>query len=311
MLGIKTILAIVVCLLGINHGHNVMAHALSFHTGHPKQYRVLTAVRKKDEQSNLPQLLYFQNKKIWIVGDSLMVGRDGTKLLKENCPKFISQVSHARVNNDYSFSGAQISGNQQMRTFDLTNNVSKIILDPQFQSADILLLSLGVNDLNYSDNNIGYVQQRLQTNIMRLHSANLNVKIMGLLPFESYMKDKRSYYRLAELRMALTEVYQSFGIPVLNWRQAGFSYDYFSIKDGVHPNSMTYKLMSTTIVNFMVLNRSVMPLDISNQSLFVSNGWQTNEQGQRQYAKNNILLTDWQIIDQTAYYFDPITKALK
>ena len=63
MLGIKTILAIVVCLLGINHGHNVMAHALSFHTGHLKQYRVLTAVRKKDEQSNLPQLLYFQNKK--------------------------------------------------------------------------------------------------------------------------------------------------------------------------------------------------------------------------------------------------------
>ncbi|APS41617.1 MULTISPECIES: hypothetical protein [Weissella] len=55
MLGIKTILAIVVCLLGINHEHNVMAHALSFHTGHPKQYRVLTAVRKKDEQSNLPQ----------------------------------------------------------------------------------------------------------------------------------------------------------------------------------------------------------------------------------------------------------------
>ena len=313
MLGIKAILTIFVCLLGlgINHEHNVMAHALSFHTSHPKKYHVLTAVRKKDGQSNLPKLLYFQNKKVWIVGDSLMVGWDGTKLLKKNCPKFISQDIHSRVNNDYSFSGAQISGNQQMRTFDLTNNVSKIILDPQFQSADILLLSLGVNDLNYSDNNIGYVQQRLQTNIMRLYSANPNIKIMGLLPFASYLKDKSSHYRLEELQIALAKVYQSFGIPVLNWRQAGFSYDHFSIKDGVHPNSMTYKLMSTTIVNFMVLNRSVMPLDISNQSLFVSNGWQTNEQGQRQYAKNNILLTDWQIIDQTAYYFDPITKALK
>lgn len=172
-------------------------------------------------------------------------------------------------------------------------------------------MSLGVNDLNYSDNNIGYVQQRLQTNIMRLYSANPNIKIMGLLPFVSYLKAKSSHYRLEELQIALTKVYQSFGIPVLNWQQAGFSYDYLSIKDGVHPNSMTYKLMSTTIVNFMVLNRAVMPLDISNQSLFVSNGWQTNEQGQRQYAKNNILLTDWQIIDQTAYYFDPITKALK
>ena len=109
-----------------------MAHTLSFHTGHPKKYRVLTAVRKKNGQSNLPRLLYFQNKKVWIVGDSLMVGWDGTKLLKKNCPKFISQDIHSRVNNDYSFSGAQISGNQQMRTFDLTNNVYKIILDPLY-----------------------------------------------------------------------------------------------------------------------------------------------------------------------------------
>src|SRR5699024_12670823 len=111
---------------------------------------------------------------------SLMVGWDGTKLLKKNCPKFISQDIHSRVNNDYSISGAQISGNQQMRTFDLTNNVSKIILDPQFQSADILLLSIGVNDSNYSDNNIDYVQQRLKTNIMRLYSATTNIKLMGV-----------------------------------------------------------------------------------------------------------------------------------
>lgn len=48
MLGIKAILAVVVCLLGINHGHNGMAHALSFHISHPKKYHVLTAVRKKD-----------------------------------------------------------------------------------------------------------------------------------------------------------------------------------------------------------------------------------------------------------------------
>ena len=313
MLGLKVILAFgtCFCLLIIGNEQKVVAEEKIFHSIDAKNHCIPKTLRKKYEQSNLPQLLCFQNKKVWIVGDSLMVVWDGTKLLKKNCPRFISQDIHSRVNNDYSFSGAQISGNQQMRTFDLTNNVSKIILDPQFQSADILLLSLGVNDLNYSDNNIGYVQQRLQTNIMRLYSANPNIKIMGLLPFASYLKAKSSHYRLAELQIALSKVYQSFGIPVLNWQQAGFSYDHFSVKDGVHPNSMTYKLMSNTIVDFMVLNRFVMPLDISNQSLFVSNGWQTNEQGQRQYAKNNIMLTDWQIIDQTAYYFDPITKALK
>ena len=55
MLGIKAILTIFVCLLGlgINHEHNVMAHALSFHTSHPKKYHVLTAVRKKGSVKNL------------------------------------------------------------------------------------------------------------------------------------------------------------------------------------------------------------------------------------------------------------------
>lgn len=48
-----------------------------------------------------------------------------------------------------------------------------------------------------------------------------------------------------------------------------------------------------------------------NSALFLSNGWQTNELGERQYARNNILLVDWQLIDGTWYYFDPKTKALK
>lgn len=140
---------------------------------------------------NLSQMLYFRNKKIWIVGDSLMVGWDGTKLLKNNCPKLISQALRPKViNNRYSFSGAQISGNRNQGTVDLTNNVSQIILNSQFKSVDILLLSLGINDLNYSDNNIGYIQQRLQANIIRLKSNNSNAVIIGILPFESYLKTK-------------------------------------------------------------------------------------------------------------------------
>ncbi|WP_242952981.1 SGNH/GDSL hydrolase family protein [Weissella paramesenteroides] len=168
-------------------------------------------------------MLYFRNKKIWIVGDSLMVGWDGTKLLKNNCPKLISQALRPKViNNRYSFSGAQISGNRNQGTVDLTNNVSQIILNSQFKSVDILLLSLGINDLNYSDNNIGYIQQRLQANIIRLKSNNSNAVIIGILPFESYLKTKNRQYKLQEIRAALTEVYQSFGIPVLSWQQAGF-----------------------------------------------------------------------------------------
>ena len=61
MLGIKAILTIFVCLLGlgINHEHNVLAHALSFHTSHPKKYHVLTAVRKKGWTVELAKITLF------------------------------------------------------------------------------------------------------------------------------------------------------------------------------------------------------------------------------------------------------------
>lgn len=163
----------------------------------------------------------------------------------------------------------------------MTNNVSQIILNSQFKSVDILLLSLGINDLNYSDNNIDYIQQRLQANIIRLKSNNSNVVIIGILPFESYLKTKKRQYQLQEMREALTEVYQSFDIPVLSWQQAGFFIGYSSLNDGVHTKYMAYRRMSRTIINFMIQNKTTQPIVLKKQRLFVSNGWQTNEQGYR------------------------------
>lgn len=70
--------------------------------------------------------------------------------------------------------------------------------------------------------------------------------------------------------------------------------------------------MGYTISNFIVHNRNMIQnINNKNSALFLSNGWQTNELGERQYARNNILLVDWQLIDGTWYYFDPTTKALK
>lgn len=312
MLGIKLILALGMCVLTVCTGrHSVLARERLLCGDEIVKKNDLSRLCGQKGCLNLSQMLYFKNKKIWIVGDSLMVGWDGTKLLKNNCPKLISQALRPKViNNRYSFSGAQISGNRNQGTVDLTNNVSQIILNSQFKSVDILLLSLGINDLNYSDNNIGYIQQRLQANIIRLKSNNSNVVIIGILPFESYLKTKKRQYQLQEMRAALTEVYQSFGIPVLSWQQAGFFIGYSSLNDGVHPKYMTYRRMSTTIINFMIQNKTTQPIVLKKQRLFVSNGWQTNEQGYRQYAKNNILLTDWQKIGHTNYYFDPINKSV-
>jgi hypothetical protein len=179
-----------------------------------------------------------------------MVGWDGTKLLKNNCPKLISQALRPKViNNRYSFSGAQISGNRNQGTVDLTNNVSQIILNSQFKSVDILLLSLGINDLNYSDNNIGYIQQRLQANIIRLKSNNSNVVIIGILPFESYLKTKKKAISAARDVSGIDRSLPELWHTSLSWQQAGFFIGYSSLNDGVHPKYMTYRRMSTTIIN--------------------------------------------------------------
>ncbi|UEG66775.1 SGNH/GDSL hydrolase family protein [Weissella hellenica] len=263
--------------------------------------------------SNLVELAYFKDKNIWIIGDSLMISWDGNRVVSNSCPNIVRRLLQPNSLNDcYSFSGAQISGNRATKPVDLTNNVTNIINDAEFKSADYLLIALGVNDLNYSDNNIGYVQQRLQSNIYRLKQANPNLKIMGSVPFDSYLQKKASDYTLKDLQDALKATFNSFGIPIINWQQSPFAYSQYSLNDGVHPKTDVYQQMGYAISNFIVHNRNMTQnIDDKNSTLFLSNGWQTNELGDRQYAHNNILLVDWQLIDGVWYYFDPKTKAIK
>lgn len=273
-------------------------------------------IQIKKEQlysSTLPQLLYFQNKSVWVVGDSLMVGWDGKSNVTKSAPEVLSKtLSLANLNNQYSISGSQISGNRSNGTMmDLTNKVSAMLADENFKQADILLLAMGVNDLNYSDNNLGYVQQRLQYNIIRLKNANRKLKIVGILPFCSYLSNKQSDYSISELQDGLQEVYESFSIPALDWRYAGISFTQQDTNDGVHPNEKTYQIMGLLMANFLVTNRNTMHVQTNHLKQFISNGWQVNEQGFRQYAKENVLLTDWHYLEGKCYYFDPATKAVR
>ena len=149
-----------------------------------------------------------------------MVGWEGKSNVTKSAPEVLSKtLSLTNLNNQYSISGSQISGNRSNSTMmDLTNKVSAMLADENFKQADILLLAMGVNDLNYSDNNLGYVQQRLQYNIIRLKNANRKLKIVGILPFCSYLSNKQSDYSISELQDGLQEVYESFSIPALDWR---------------------------------------------------------------------------------------------
>lgn len=256
---------------------------------------------------------FYHDKNIWIIGDSLAVGWDGKRTVPKNYPTLIGEKLEPKVLQDsYASSGSQISGNQDgTPTYDMSNNVQRVINDKKFSDADILIIELGVNDLNYSSNNLGYVQQRLQHNIKRLRKANPKVKIFGILPFASYQKNKASQYSVNNLKEALTKVYNSFGIPVLNWKNTKVAHGPSKLGDHlVHPTQATYKKMANAISDWLLKDSNLNVNEHDSTLTFVSNGWQVDEQGKRQYAKNNKFVIGFKNIDGKTYYFDPKTKGL-
>ena len=135
---------------------------------------------------------YFNNQNMAVVGDSLAVGYDGAHVVEKNYPTSLKEILHPESIDNYGVSGSQISGNQngpieQNIPVDLTNNLQSIIKKGELKSVDSLILEIGVNDLNYSDNNLSYVQQRLQNNIRAIRAANRDIAIYGVLPIPSYV----------------------------------------------------------------------------------------------------------------------------
>ncbi|WP_407124996.1 GDSL-type esterase/lipase family protein [Weissella paramesenteroides] len=256
---------------------------------------------------------FYHDKSIWVIGDSLAVGWDGQRNVAKNYPILVGEKLEPSVlQASYASSGSQISGNQNgTPTYDMSNNVQRVINDQQFSDANILIIELGVNDLNYSSNNLGYVQQRLQSNIKRLRKANPKIKIFGILPFASYKENKVSRYSMNDLQMALTKVYKSFGIPVLNWENTHISHGPAALGDHlVHPTQATYEKMANTISNWLLEDSNLNVVEHDSTATFVSNGWQVDEQGNRQYAENNTLVSGFKNINGKTYYFDPTTKGL-
>ncbi|MGL4536369.1 MAG: SGNH/GDSL hydrolase family protein, partial [Weissella cibaria] len=248
---------------------------------------------------------YFNDQNVWVVGDSLAVGWDGNQVVKQNYPTLLASIIKPEsMHAGYASSGSQISGNQNGpgdKTYDLTNNLKRVTADPQFKNAESLVLEIGVNDLNYSDNNLGYVQQRLQKNIRTMRAANPKLVIYGVLPIPSYMGGNnlnvkgQAGYTFNQLADALIQVYESFGIPVLDWRESGYQVVTNENRQQtlgdheVHPTQDTYAKMADLMSQWMIemstgKNSNLPGNEHDSKTNFISNGWQTDESGNREYA---------------------------
>jgi len=261
---------------------------------------------------------FFHDKNVWVVGDSLSVGWDGAKNVQHPYPALLNDIIQAQtMHAGYASSGSQISGNSVgggNNPVDLTPNMTRVTGDAEFKNANVLLLEIGVNDLDYSNNNLGYVQQRLQANIRTARQANPNIVIYGVLPVPAYQLGStldikgKAGYSFNQLADSLTEVYQSFGIPVMDWRTTRIVTDdnhNTTLGDGkVHPTQATYAAMADTLSTWMYDNETLIEHD-STTTFTSKPGWQTTEQGDKQYVKGDgTLATGAMTIDGKNYFFD-------
>ena len=269
----------------------------------------------------------FAGRNLWALGDSLSVGYDGMSTMPSWSVNLANNMTFDQLYNNHAHSGSQIAGStSSAEPVHFTKTVSQVINDANFKAEKqpIVMIELGVNDLNYSSNNLRYVQERLSKNIRTLRTANKDVVIYGILPFANYLGGDFNTihsggYSFNQLTDALAEVYTSFNIPVLDWVDYDIDRSPDALGDKtVHPTASTYARMSEIVAEFLDKNANtlVAGAQTDKNKYFYSNGWQYNDNDQAQYGlgkgTNGVtqLAAGPQKIAGVTYWFDPKTGVL-
>ncbi|MFO9689515.1 GDSL-type esterase/lipase family protein [Weissella confusa] len=269
----------------------------------------------------------FAGRNLWALGDSLSVGYDGMSTMPSWSVNLANNMTFDQLYNNHAHSGSQIAGStSSAEPVHFTKTVSQVINDANFKAEKqpIVMIELGVNDLNYSSNNLRYVQERLSKNIRTLRTANKDVVIYGILPFANYLGGDFNTihsggYSFNQLTDALAEVYTSFNIPVLDWVDYDIDRSPDALGDKtVHPTASTYARMSEIVAEFLDKNANalVAGAQTDKNKYFYYNGWQYNDNDQAQYGlgkgTNGVtqLAAGPQKIAGVTYWFDPKTGVL-
>ena len=283
------------------------------------------ADQKAPEEDTSETKQAFADRNLWTLGDSLSVGYNGSNVVDSWSVNLHKNMDFKTLYNNHAHSGSQISGTTQSNDpIHFTRTVSEVTADPDFknESHPVVIIELGVNDLNYSANNLGFVQQRLVENIRTLRAANPNIVIYGVLPFADYLNGgfdtKHSGgYSYNDLVKALTDVYTGFGIPVLNWDNYDIDRSPAALGDKtVHPTAETYQKMSAIVAQFLEDHANVLTdgseHDTNSDYTATHEGWQYLDDGTAQYVTKNAdgkleFASGIKKIDGVTYWFDPQT----
>lgn len=195
------------------------------------------------------------------MGDSITQGWNGKTNVNQPYPGQVGNIlaMNSVDGSTYAIGGAAMDGTANR---DFPQRVDALLNDPKLATYDVISIAYGINDLNYGNHSLVDIQQTMITQISRIIIANNNIKIYGILPISSYKwggTDNLGPAGFSEndLLDAEAEVYASFGIPYLDWREdpivTDTNYSEAFADDPVnytHPTQETYNKIANRIAKF-------------------------------------------------------------
>ncbi|QLE64019.1 hypothetical protein LROSL1_1202 [Furfurilactobacillus rossiae] len=192
-------------------------------------------------------------QKLIMFGDSITEGWTGSYTVEHTLDHWIAKQLDIQVDN-HGHGGGRIVGD---RANDLMTNINAVDLT-QYDSCTI---AYGIND--FDDINVGLdvIQAQLNAGLDAIYKQNPTIQVFGLLPLPVWFNQdnqntpKAAGYTENELIDALTNVYVSRGIYVLDWRLNPVitaANHKETLGDGViHPAESTYELLGKRIAEFL------------------------------------------------------------
>lgn len=240
---------------------------------------------------------------IWGLGDSTSVGYDG----HTNVTPFITTTSNdlgAHSNNWHTKSGSSIQN-------DMASLVSGFNGDKYHTRANNIIVNLGVNDVNYGNQNINYVSEEFRARLTDLKAKNPQATITIMLSQGDWLNGGNNAtirgggYSLNQLQAQQRKIANDMRLNIVERGVVTDANHGWKLGDGtVHPTASTYVEIGHKVANVIKanpVNKSVYTsytIDRLQKTGYVNtlSGWRWLENGKAYTGIRNYM--------GAYYYFD-------
>ena len=190
---------------------------------------------------------------VWGIGDSTSVGWDG----RNNVKPFIETTAsdlEAYSNNWHTKSGSSIQN-------DMAGLVNGLNGDKYHTRANNIVVNLGVNDVNYGNQNINYVSEEYRARLTDLKAKNPQATITVMMSQGDWLNGGNNAtvrgggYSLDQLQSQQRKIAKDMKLNIVERGVVTDANHGWKLGDGtVHPNAATYVEIGHKVANTIKAN---------------------------------------------------------